>query len=64
MSKRGKLIGGAPAANLRNSLFVMARTRRRIVPLAWTAEKTGKSFFCGCKQSKTEPLCDGTHAKR
>jgi CDGSH iron-sulfur domain-containing protein 3 len=25
-----------------------------IVPVAWTADKTGKSFFCGCKQSKTE----------
>jgi CDGSH iron-sulfur domain-containing protein 3 len=34
-----------------------------IVPFAWTADKTGKNLFCGCKHSKTEPLCDGTHAK-
>jgi CDGSH-type Zn-finger protein len=32
-----------------------------IMPVAYTAEATGKAFFCGCKHSKKEPLCDGTH---
>jgi len=27
----------------------------------YTAEKDGKVWFCGCKQSGKKPLCDGTH---
>jgi CDGSH-type Zn-finger protein len=63
MSKRGRHIGGAPAANPRTSLSATEHKTTEIVPVAWTAQKTGKSFFCGCKHSKTEPLCDGSHAK-
>lgn len=29
-------------------------------PIPYTAEKTGKVFFCGCKHSDS-PLCNGTH---
>ncbi len=32
-------------------------------PVAYTPEKSGKAFFCGCKASGTQPLCDGTHKK-
>lgn len=32
-----------------------------IVPVNWTASKTGKVFFCACKKTKRSPLCDGTH---
>jgi len=41
----------------------MARKETGITPVAWKAGKTGPSYFCGCKQSKNEPLCDGSHAK-
>jgi CDGSH-type Zn-finger protein len=32
-----------------------------LVPLAFTAEKTGVAYFCGCKASKNAPYCDGSH---
>ena len=31
-----------------------------ITPKPYKAEKDGKVFFCGCKQTGG-PLCDGTH---
>jgi len=30
-------------------------------PVKYTAEKSGKVFFCGCKASNNSPLCDGSH---
>jgi CDGSH-type Zn-finger protein len=27
----------------------------------YTAEKDGKAFFCGCKATANQPLCDGSH---
>ncbi|CAN0395291.1 unnamed protein product, partial [Hapterophycus canaliculatus] len=33
------------------------------VPVKYTAEKDGKAFFCGCKMSANQPLCDGSHSK-
>jgi CDGSH iron-sulfur domain-containing protein 3 len=32
-----------------------------LVPLMYTAEKTGQVWFCGCKATTKSPLCDGTH---
>ncbi|MDB5649950.1 MAG: iron sulfur, CDGSH-type, partial [Hyphomicrobiales bacterium] len=32
-------------------------------PMEWTAPKTRKVHFCGCKQSVNKPMCDGTHGK-
>jgi CDGSH-type Zn-finger protein len=32
-------------------------------PLAFTAEKDGKSYLCQCKQSANPPFCDGAHSK-
>ncbi len=34
-----------------------------MVPLRYTAEKTGTVYFCGCKHAVNKPLCDGTHGK-
>jgi len=31
------------------------------VPVAYTASLTGEVYFCGCKASKNNPLCDGSH---
>jgi CDGSH-type Zn-finger protein len=31
--------------------------------MEWTAPKTRKAHFCGCKQSVNKPMCDGTHGK-
>lgn len=33
-----------------------------IVPMAFTADKTGTVYLCGCKHTKNPPYCDGTHA--
>jgi CDGSH-type Zn-finger protein len=27
----------------------------------WTAEATGRKFFCACKQTNAGPFCDGSH---
>ena len=29
--------------------------------MRYVAEESRKLFFCGCKQTKQAPLCDGTH---
>jgi CDGSH-type Zn-finger protein len=29
--------------------------------VSWTAEKDGKAWFCGCKQTGKSPMCDGKH---
>jgi CDGSH iron-sulfur domain-containing protein 3 len=31
--------------------------------MKWTADATGKKFFCGCKHTAKGPFCDGTHSK-
>ena len=33
-------------------------------PLAYKAEETKKVFFCACKQTNNQPLCDGSHNKK
>ena len=30
-------------------------------PKAYTAQRTGKVWFCLCKHTRNPPLCDGTH---
>lgn len=30
-------------------------------PIEYKAEASKTVYFCGCKHSKTKPLCDGTH---
>ena len=30
-------------------------------PVAYKAEKTATVFFCGCKKTNNQPLCDGSH---
>jgi len=32
-----------------------------IVPVVFTAEKTGDVWLCGCKATGRAPRCDGTH---
>ncbi len=32
-------------------------------PIRYTAEKTGKVWFCGCKATAKAPMCDGAHSK-
>ncbi len=29
--------------------------------MPYKAEKDGTAWFCGCKQTKYSPLCDGSH---
>ena len=51
-------------APLRDFIDWVARwtlSPRGMVPVAYNAEKDGTAWFCGCKQSKNAPLCDGTH---
>jgi CDGSH-type Zn-finger protein len=33
------------------------------MPVEFTAEKSEKVWFCGCKHSANKPLCDGSHKK-
>jgi CDGSH-type Zn-finger protein len=30
-------------------------------PIKYIAEETKDVWFCNCKQTKSRPLCDGTH---
>jgi CDGSH-type Zn-finger protein len=30
-------------------------------PVQYTAGATEKVFFCGCKHTAGQPMCDGTH---
>ena len=30
-------------------------------PLVYKPEQSKKVFFCTCKQTKDQPLCDGSH---
>jgi CDGSH-type Zn-finger protein len=30
-------------------------------PVRYEAEESGKVFFCGCKATANQPLCDGSH---
>ena len=30
-------------------------------PYMYKAEETKEIYFCGCKESKNFPFCDGTH---
>jgi CDGSH-type Zn-finger protein len=32
-------------------------------PVEFTAEKSEKVWFCGCKRTAKPPLCDGSHKK-
>jgi CDGSH-type Zn-finger protein len=34
-----------------------------MMPLLYTAEKTGKVYLCGCKSTVKKPFCDGTHGR-
>jgi CDGSH-type Zn-finger protein len=29
----------------------------------FTAEKDGEVYFCGCKDTAKQPMCDGDHIK-
>jgi len=35
-----------------------------LLPIAFTAEKTGKVRLCGCRKSSRKPFCDDTHKIR
>jgi CDGSH-type Zn-finger protein len=45
-----KPIGGVPAEKVATSPFVTARIA-----------ESKKVFFCGCKATASQPLCDGSH---
>ena len=32
-------------------------------PVKWVADKTGTKYFCACKQTASQPGCDGSHNK-
>ncbi len=32
-----------------------------MIPMKYTAEKSGDHWLCACKQTAKKPLCDGTH---
>ena len=32
-----------------------------LMPMKYTAEKTGDAWFCACKGTGKAPLCDGSH---
>ena len=52
--KRVDRIFGAPVEKVGNSLLCDGSHKGTdFTPLKYTAEKTGKVFFCGCKQVKT-----------
>ena len=33
-----------------------------MAPMKVDSDKDQTVFFCGCKQTKTPPYCDGTHS--
>ena len=34
-----------------------------IKPMIFTAEESATKCLCGCKQTASQPYCDGTHGK-
>jgi CDGSH-type Zn-finger protein len=41
----------------------LSHTGTKFTPMAYKATESKKVYFCGCKQSKNRPLCDGSHKK-
>jgi cob(I)alamin adenosyltransferase len=46
-----------------NNLFVMVRMVAQVPPppVKYTATESKKVFFCGCKLTASQPMCDGSH---
>jgi len=62
--KKAKLILGARVAYLKNSLFVIALTEGgAFKSVKYLANSNKEVWFCGCKRTKRQPFCDGSHSK-
>ena len=44
--------------SMRNELLNLYKV---LSPFVFKAEQSKKVFFCACKQTKDQPLCDGSH---
>jgi CDGSH-type Zn-finger protein len=44
-------------------IYLGSHKGTEFTPIAYTATETKKAYFCGCKQSKNKPFCDGSHKK-
>jgi CDGSH-type Zn-finger protein len=55
---------GALVEKVQNNPSAMALIKgSEFTPLAYKAEETKKVFFCACKETNNQPLCDGSHNK-
>ena len=65
MSRPARAIGGAPAGARRRSRSATARTRAPNSGRRNGRRQTSEEvWFCACKRSQHQPLCDGSHKKR
>ena len=60
-SKPARPTGGAPAAAALPAALRRLAQGHALAPVKWAAGEAGPAWFCGCKQTGSEPLCDGTH---
>ena len=63
--EKTKLIIGAHVDYLKNNLIVMVPIDKegKFKSLKYLATESKEMFFCDCKMTNNQPLCDGSHSK-
>jgi|GEM_PF-4184524 len=56
-----KLTSGAPALSANQPFCDGSHKGTEFSPVAFKAEESKKTYFCGCKKTENMPLCDGSH---
>jgi hypothetical protein len=57
----GKPYGWCACGETIHSRFATEAIGGLLVPAQYECTETGAVWFCGCRQSRNQPLCDGSH---